>query len=82
MAYNPRLYLLRVIEIQDIVIKEKKRGSTQIWIYNNLIVDRYKISYSTFNNYLSVNAKKQLAELSTQTNSFRTKNENGKVPED
>lgn len=66
MAYNRRLHLEKVIEIQEIVINEKKRGSTQIWIYDTIIADRFKISYSTFNNYLSINAKKQLAELIEQ----------------
>ncbi len=63
MAYNRKYFLEKVIIIQQIVIENKKKGCTQKWIYNNLIVDAYKISYSTFNNYLSINAKYELQKL-------------------
>lgn len=63
MAYNPRNLLLKINEIQDIVIREKKRGATQKWIFENLIEDVYKISWPTFNNYLARNAKRELKEL-------------------
>ena len=63
MAYNRRYFLERVIEIQDIVKREKKRGSYQVWIYENLIKDQFHISVSTFNNYLGINARRELAKL-------------------
>lgn len=64
MAYNQRNLLLKIIEIQNIVIKEQQRGATQRWIYKNLIKDRYFISEPAFNKYLARNAKRELAELS------------------
>lgn len=63
MAYNKRYFLKRIIEIQDIVMREKNRGSYQVWIYENLIKDQFHISYSTFNNYLGTNARRELARL-------------------
>lgn len=63
MAYNRRHFLEKVIEIQTIVKKEKKRGCSQRWIYANLIHERYHISASTFNNYMCINAMHQLAKL-------------------
>lgn len=63
MAYNQRNLLLKIIEIQEIVIREKKRGATQKWIFENLIKKPFFISEATFNNYLARNAKRELAEL-------------------
>ncbi|HCT31518.1 MAG TPA: hypothetical protein DIW31_12515 [Bacteroidales bacterium] len=63
MAYNRKNLLTRIIEIQNITLEQKKKGVTQIWVYNNLIKDRFNISIKTFNNYLGVNAKKELKEL-------------------
>lgn len=63
MAYDKRILLLKIIEIQEIVIKERDRGANQRWIYRTLIRDRYFISRSTFNEYLARNAKKELADL-------------------
>lgn len=63
MAYNGRNLLNKIIDIQDTVLREQKRGATQIWVYNNIIYPKYIISFSTFNNYLSRNAKKELEEM-------------------
>lgn len=63
MAYNRRHFLERVIEIQAIVKAEKKRGCSQKWIYENLIHEQYHISASTFNNYMCINARRELAKL-------------------
>jgi hypothetical protein len=63
MAYNRRNLLIKIVEIQEIVIREQKRGTTQLWVYKNLIEPHYHIGYSTFNNYLTIPAKKQLEEL-------------------
>ena len=60
MAYTRKYLLKKIIEIQSIVLREKHRGASQLWIYNNLIAGSYHISESTFNNYLAVNAKKEL----------------------
>lgn len=63
MAYTRKYLLKKIIEIQDIVLKEKSRGVSQAWIYRNMISNTYYISESTFNNYLSVNAKRELEML-------------------
>jgi len=63
MAYNRRNFLEGVIEIQDIVIAEKKLGKTQKWIFENLIKKQYHMCGSTFNNYMCINAKRELAKL-------------------
>ena len=66
MAYNRENYLKRIIEIQEIVLKHQQRGVTQKWVYGNVIKERFFISYSTFNAYLSVPAKAQLKALYAQ----------------
>ena len=63
MAYNRENFLKKVVEIKEIMRTEQKRGSTQIWVYNHLIRDRYHISLSTFNNYLAMPASRMLREL-------------------
>lgn len=63
MAYNKRYLLTKIIEIQTIVLEAKKRGVTQTWIYRNLVADKYHISESTYNNYLAINAKRELDKL-------------------
>jgi len=55
MSYNNKHYLDKVLKIQKIVLEKKKEGVTMKWIYNNLIYPEYYISYSTFNNYMSIN---------------------------
>ncbi|HCY40836.1 MAG TPA: hypothetical protein DHV48_05695 [Prolixibacteraceae bacterium] len=66
MAYNRRLFLIKVIKIQEIVINEKRRGCFQKFIYENRIAGEFNVSYSTFNNYLAINARKELSELEKQ----------------
>lgn len=63
MGYNRVNMLKMILEIQRIVLKHKRKGTYQKWVYNNLIRDRYFISYATFNRYLTINAKKELKEL-------------------
>lgn len=63
MAYTKRYLLKKIIEIQTIVLREKNRGASQIWIYKHLIASTYHISESTFNNYLAINAKRDLETL-------------------
>jgi hypothetical protein len=69
MAYSRNNFLNRIIEIQKITMEYKDKGSTQTWIYQNLIYPNYFISMRTFNSYLGTNAKKELAK------SERVKNE-------
>lgn len=69
MSYNRRNYLTRVIEIQNIVLELKSKDDIYYKeIYWDHIEPKYKISYRTFQNYLGINAKKQLKELNTQQN--------------
>jgi len=63
MAYNRKNLLLKIIDIQEITLKLKEKGTTQQWIYDNVIREKYHISLGCFNNYLAVNAKKELKEL-------------------
>lgn len=63
MAYNRRHFLEKVIEIQDIVKAEKQHGKTQKWIYQNLIKKQYHMCSSTFNNYMCINARRELTLL-------------------
>lgn len=68
MAYNRRHFLERVIEIQNVVRFEKLRGGSQRWIFDNLIHEQYHISASTFNNYMCINARRELAKLEPPLN--------------
>jgi len=63
MAYNRKNLLNRIIEIQQTTLEHKKKGSTQRWIYENVIEPKYCISQGTYNNYLAINAKKELNDL-------------------
>lgn len=63
MAYNKRNLLLKIIEIQGVVLENQRKGITQRWVYKHLIKDRYFISEDTFNKYLARNAKRELDEL-------------------
>lgn len=63
MSYEKRNLLMKIIEIQNIVLKEQKRGVSYKWIFDNLIKKPYFISYSTFNVYMRRNAKRELADL-------------------
>jgi len=61
--YNRENHLLRIIEIQTIVLQHDGRGLPRKWVYENIIYPRYRISRTTFYKYLSINAKKQLKQL-------------------
>jgi hypothetical protein len=66
MAYNNRNRLQRIIEIQKITLEHTQRGVTQKWVYENVIRDKFFISWSAYNEYLRTNAKAML----------KTKNQN------
>jgi hypothetical protein len=63
MAYCRKNLLTRIVEIQKITLEQKKKGLTQKRIYETMIGTQYFISASTFNNYMSVNARKELADI-------------------
>mgnify|MGYP006873374187 CR=1 FL=1 len=58
MAYNKRNTLLKMIRVQDIVLSEKKKGVSQLFVYEHLIRDTFLISYSTFKHELKHGRKK------------------------
>lgn len=66
MAYNNRNLLNKILEIQAIAEREYSRGVPYTYIFRTLIEKQYHISYSTFNNYLSRNAKKELELLNKE----------------
>lgn len=57
MAYNNRNVLKRMVKIQDIVLEHKRRGVSQLYVYQNIVEPTFHISYSTFNRYLAYPAK-------------------------
>lgn len=65
MASNRCFFLKRVILVQQITLQYKDRGATQKWIYENVIRDQFFISKSTYDNYLAINAKREIKELNT-----------------
>jgi hypothetical protein len=63
MPYNKSNRLLRIIEIQEITKEHLARGTTERWVYKNIIYPRYFISERTFYQYLGIPAKAQLKKL-------------------
>ena len=80
MAYSRTNFLTRIIEIQKITLEYKGKGSTQAWIYENLIYPNYFISMRTFNSYLGTNAKKLLNELERANNETKWNQPGRKKP--
>ena len=71
MAYNRRNLLERIVEIQEIVLREKKENYlTQQQIFETIIKPQYRICLGTFNNYLGTNAKKELKQLQDNEKRF------------
>lgn len=60
MAYNNRNVLIKISRVQDIVLDYKRKGVTQLFVYEHYIRDTYCISYSTFNRWLAYPAKQEL----------------------
>lgn len=63
MAYTRRYLLNRIKAVNEIYIREARRGVNNEYIYKNLIRDRFHISRSTFYAYLTVPFERQLREL-------------------
>ncbi len=63
MAYNRRNLLIKILDVQSLVLKHQKEGSKQIWIYKNIIFPKYHMSIGTYYNYLNTNARKELKDL-------------------
>ena len=66
MAYNQRYFYQRVIAIQEIVMRYKNQGVSQKYIYEQYIEAQYQISFSTYNSWLSIPAKRNLKRLEEQ----------------
>lgn len=63
-GYNKENLLKKIVEVQNIVLAEQKRGyMNQKEVFNRIIAPKYFISERTFYNYLGRNAKKELADL-------------------
>ena len=60
MCYNNRNLLQKIIRVQDIVLEQKRKGVSQLFVYENMIRDTFLISYSTFNSWLAYPAKQEL----------------------
>ncbi len=71
MAYNSKNYLERIVEVQELVKMHQKKGSSLIWIYKNIINPIYRVSYSTYNNYLATPAKRKLKEIENEKKTNR-----------
>jgi hypothetical protein len=67
MAYNRRLFLQRVLRVQEITLEYKKLGFSQKWIYDNHIFPLYQISKSTFDSYLGINARREISDIKRGT---------------
>lgn len=63
MAYTRENFLIRVLEIQTIVLHHRKKGLFFKEIFHEYIENEYHISKRTFDTYLGINAKKELREL-------------------
>lgn len=65
MAFNKANFLEKVLAVQTIYREYSAKGSTGIWIYENLIKDNFFISKRTFDNYLTIPASRELKKLKT-----------------
>lgn len=63
MAYTRENLLKKIVAVQEIVLEAKKKGISQKHVYDNQIKDSFFISLATFNNYLAMNAKKELEQI-------------------
>ena len=54
MAYNRENLLRRIIEVLNVVSEHKEHDTPYTKIYRKHIKDRFHISYSTFNEWLSM----------------------------
>lgn len=64
MAAHGENYLKRVVYVQDLVLRYKKKGVSAKWVYDNVVYNMPPfISYETFRKYMCMNAKKELLVL-------------------
>lgn len=80
MAYNGKHHLQKIIDIQNIYLKYKEEGVTATFIYLKYIYPVYRISRSTFYNYMGRNAKHELTMmLKAEENKKKQKRLQGKL---
>ena len=63
MAYNRRNILIKILDVQSLVLQHQKEYKNQRWIFKNIIYPKYHLSIGTYYNYLKTNARKELKEL-------------------
>lgn len=80
-GYSNENLLRKILEIQNIVLSEQKRGFlNQKEIFHQRIAPKYFICIATFYNYMARNAKKELADIEERRNLRRiAKREREKV---
>ncbi|MBR1922154.1 MAG: hypothetical protein IJ838_00170 [Paludibacteraceae bacterium] len=74
MAYTRRYLLNRIKAVNEIYLREAKRGVNNEFIYDNYIRDVYHISRSTFYEYLAVPYERQLKELDRKETEEKKRN--------
>lgn len=62
MAYNRKNYLKKVLRVQAITIHYRAQGLYFKEIYHKYIEDEFNISKRTYDEYLSINARKQIKQ--------------------
>ena len=67
MAYNRKNHLIKVLDVQSLVLQYQKEH-TQRWIHKNIIYPKYPMTMVTYYNYLKTNARKELKELTLKEN--------------
>jgi hypothetical protein len=63
MAYNRLNFLTKVLKVQEIALYHNRQGLYFKEIYHLYIEKQFNICKRTFDNYLSINARKQLKDL-------------------
>lgn len=63
MSYSRKNHLQKVLRVQEIYLKYSRQGCTNEYIYDELIAPYFFISRSTFYEYLSTPAAKELKQL-------------------
>lgn len=63
MAYNKKNYYKRIIEVQKIALHHNNNGLFFKEIYHTYIENQYSISKRTFDNWLGINAKRELKKI-------------------
>lgn len=67
MAFNKLNFFEKVLAVQAVYNDAKKQGSTDVWIYENLIEKNFFISKRTFYNYLTIPAMREIKKMQSQT---------------